>query len=101
MLTGQGCDAGSAVTVEVDDQTLLSAVATAGGSFSETLELPGLGVGRHRVVARCGPTLVTSIDVVLVTRVEPATTTLALLVFFVLLVLAALRRQRGNMSGRP
>ena len=78
-----------------------AATATEGGSFFAPLDVPDLAVGRHRVAARCGPVMATNLDLVLVTRVDPATTTLAVLVYFVLLALAVVRRQLGTVrTGR-
>ena len=100
-LTGEGCDPGAPVVFEVDDRAIGSSAAGAGGDFSSALDLPDLRVGRHRLVARCGPVLATSLDVVLVTRSEPTTTSFALLLFFILLALAVIRRQRGTRRARP
>jgi hypothetical protein len=100
-LAGQGCDPSAAVTIEVDDREVGSSVAGTDGAFSTAVDLPDLRVGRHRVVARCGPASETVLDVVLVTRVDGATTSLALLSFFVLLGHGAVRRQGDTQRRRP
>lgn len=99
-LTGDGCDAAAAVTIEIDGRRLGTAMSDESGRFSVTLSLPDLRVGRHRLIAVCGPTLETSLDVVLVTLVDRATTSLALLAFFVLLALAVIRRQLDHRPRR-
>ena len=99
-LTGEGCDPATAVSIEVDDRAVQSGRADTTGSFSLTLDVPDLDVGRHRVVARCGPAVETVLDIVLVTRVEGGTTSMAVLAFFILVGLAVIRRQRDPRPAR-
>lgn len=97
-VTGTGCDPGAPVTLDIGERRVSAAVADAAGSFSLAADVPSLLVGRYAVTATCGPVLSSTLDIVLVSRVDPGTTTLAILVFFVLLALAIIRRQRtGRM----
>lgn len=92
--SGEGCDPGAAVAIEIGGARVADATAGSDGRFSAPLDLPVLQPGRFDVVAHCGPTLDTTIDIVLASRVDPGTSTLAVLVFFVLLLLALLRGRR-------
>lgn len=94
---GGGCDPGAGVSLEIGARPVATGVADPVGAFSITADVPSLPVGRHDVVARCGPVLATTLDVVLVSQIDPGTTTLVVLVFFVLLSLAVIRRQ---LTGR-
>jgi hypothetical protein len=93
-VTGGGCDPGAPVALEIGGRPVASGLAGADGSFSVGADVPSLMVGRYGVTASCGPLLSTTLDVVLVSQVDRGTTTLAVLVFFVLLALAIIRRQR-------
>ncbi|MGH9224179.1 MAG: hypothetical protein ACRD2W_10460 [Acidimicrobiales bacterium] len=97
-VTVNGCDPGAPVTLEIGAQPIPAGLADANGAVSVGVDVPSLAVGRHDVTARCGPVLTTFVDVVLSTRVDPGTTTLAVLVFFVLLSLAVIRRQRTGRT---
>jgi hypothetical protein len=97
-VTGAGCDPGAPVTVDIADRRVGSGEANGLGSFSLPVDVPSLVVGRYDVTATCGPVLATTLDVVLVSHVDPGTNTLALLVFFVLIALALIRRQRTGRT---
>jgi hypothetical protein len=92
---GWGCDPDHAVSVTVAGRSVATATTDGSGAFAAPLDVPGLDAGRYRVVARCPQRLSTDLDVVLATAVRPMTATLAVLVFFVLLVLGAARRFLG------
>ena len=89
---GEGCDSGAAVTLSVDDHRVGSAFADSQGRFLAPLVLPDLPVGRYTLTAFCGPTLTTTLDIVLVSRVDPGSSTIVLLFFILLLGVVLLRR---------
>jgi len=90
---GNGCDPDAKVTLLIGAREVGESVADHTGHFEAKLDLPDLDVGRYLVRARCGPTLTTTLDIVLASRVDRATSTLLVLVFFVLLGAALARRQ--------
>ena len=69
------------------------ATADGAGHFRTPLQLNQLPVGRYQVDANCGPILVAPLDVVLASQVDQGTSTLAVIVFFILLGLALFRRE--------
>jgi hypothetical protein len=91
--TATGCDPDATVTVTVEGREVGRTVADASGRFSVALDVQDLAVGRYEVVARCGPTLTTGFDVVLTSKRDPGTSTVAVLLLFFLLAGAAIRRQ--------
>lgn len=96
--SGGGCDPGAGVALEIASREVGTGVADGAGAFTLVADVPSLPVGRYEVVARCGPVLATTLDVVLVSQVDPGTTTLIVLVFFILLGLAVVRRQRTGRT---
>lgn len=96
---GKGCDPEGPVTLLIEGTDVGSGSTDTLGNFSIPIKLPqSAGVGRHEVEARCGPTLFTSVDVVVLARSQNATgpiATLAVLVFFMLEVRRMLRRESG------
>ena len=89
------------MSLTVGDRNVGTTAADGAGRFETPLVLPDLPVGHYQVVARCGPVLSTHLDLVLVSRVDPATSTMIVLVFFVLAGLALLRRQLIADAIRP
>lgn len=92
-MSGQGCSAGSDVSVAIGDHPVGSSTADSGGGFSATVETPVLAPGEYQVSASCGVLLASPLDVVLGTSVRQGGTALALLAFFVLLSGLLLRRR--------
>lgn len=90
---GEGCTPNARVDIEVAGAPAGETQAGQDGRFSAPLQLPVVAPGRLEVTARCGPTLLTTVDIVLASRVDPGTSTLAVLVLFVLLALALFRRR--------
>jgi hypothetical protein len=98
--SGSGCAPGETVTVAVAGSAVGSTTATNDGAFSATFDLPNLDVGTTDVVARCGPVVLTTpLEIALQTNVEQGTSTLIVLVFFVLVLLGLSRR--GGLVRRP
>jgi hypothetical protein len=90
---GQGCPAGSAVRLSVAGTPVGDTTADANGAFRAPLRLASFPVGRYQVLAACGPVLAASLDVVLASQVNPITSTLALIVLFLLIGLVIYRRR--------
>jgi hypothetical protein len=67
--------------------------ADAAGAFRVPVEVGSLGVGNYPVAGVCGPILNTSLNVVLTSRITPATSTIAIIVFFLLIGAAIYRRR--------
>ncbi|MEV4233719.1 MULTISPECIES: hypothetical protein [unclassified Nocardia] len=82
---GSGCDPQSQVSLLVGQTPVGNAVAGADGGFRAPLALTSIEVGRYEVTARCGRTLTAPLDVVLVSRISSATSTLTLILFFLLI----------------
>lgn len=78
----------------VANATVGSVASEQDGTFSATVTVPELTVGRYDIVATCGPVLRSPIDVVVVSQVDAGTSTLGLFLFFVLLSLVLFRRRR-------
>ncbi|MDQ6945687.1 MAG: hypothetical protein M3256_05295, partial [Actinomycetota bacterium] len=71
-----------------------TSVADDRGDFSAPIAIPDLPLGRYDVVAGCGPTLVTPLDLVVATRIDNRNGTLGLFFFFFLLSVMLFRRRR-------
>jgi hypothetical protein len=92
--TGRGCDDGSPVTLTIGSQQVGQTTADSEGHFHAPLHLGSLPVGRYDVQAQCGAVLTAALDVVLASKVDDGTsTTLVIIVFFVLIGLVAFRRR--------
>ena len=91
--TATGCDPNAPVTLVVEGREVGRTVADGSGRFTVPLDVQDLAVGRYVVVARCGPSLTTGFDVVLTSKRDPGTSTVAVLLLFFLLAAAAIRRQ--------
>jgi len=91
--TGRGCPGGARVDLAIGSADIGRTVAGPDGSFEAPLHLSEVAVGRHDVEAHCGPVLTAPLDVVLASHVEAgASTTVAIILFFVLIGLFAFRR---------
>jgi hypothetical protein len=91
---GRGCDHGSPVTLTIGSTQVGKTTAGEDGSFHAPLDVKALSVGRYDVQAACGAVLTASFDVVLASRVDPGTsTTMVIIVFFVLIGVIAFRRR--------
>ncbi len=90
---GRGCDAGAPVALTIGSTSVGRTRASASGAFHAPLTLGPLGVGRYTVVARCGVILAAPLDIVLASQVSAATSTLAIIIFVLLIGALAFRRQ--------
>lgn len=93
VVSGRGCRPNATVTISVDGRGASNTTAGPDGTFSEPLSLPSTEPGEVEVIAECGPTLVTTIEVVLASQVDPGTSTLVILLFFILLAASLLLRR--------
>jgi len=92
--TGHGCNSNGTVLLTVDTKPVGKTTAGADGSYSAPLQVSSLPVGRYQVVAHCGLFIMASdFDVVLATAANPDTSTLLIIIFFVLIGLALFRRR--------
>lgn len=91
---GTGCQPSADVRVSIGAATVGTATADDHGGFQAPITVPDLALGRYQVVAGCGATLISPIDVVVATSVGGGTGTLGLFFFFLLLSLMLFRRRR-------
>jgi hypothetical protein len=84
---GQGCVAGSLVTLSIGGAPVGTATANDTGAFTATLQL-NVPVGHYVVTAQCGVTLQAAIDVVLSSRSNPPAAAASILLLLLLLILA-------------
>ena len=63
-VTGAGCDANAPVTLTLNGSQVGSATASARGDFSTTISPPALVAGQYELQASCGPTLTTTLALV-------------------------------------
>ena len=90
---GRGCDPGAPVALTIGSASVGHTTATSSGAFHAPLTLGPLSVGRYTVVAHCGPILAAPLDIVLASQVSAATSTLAIIIFALLIGALAFRRQ--------
>jgi hypothetical protein len=83
--TGLGCAPSEAVQLSVGNVPVGQTVAGPTGDFKAPLATGAVDVGRHEVTARCGRILSAPLDVVLVSHVGTGTSTLTLIVIFLVL----------------
>jgi hypothetical protein len=81
------------VELTVDTIPVGTTTADAGGSFTTPLKVGSLPVGQYLVVAHCGVELTSDLSVVLATAANPDTSTLLIIIFFLLVGLALFRRR--------
>ena len=91
---GEGCTPGADVQLSIGPTTVATAVADQNGEFSAPIGVPDLALGQYDVVAQCGPTLMTPIDLAVATSVGTDTGMLGLFFFFFLLSIVLFRRRR-------
>jgi hypothetical protein len=72
------------VTILVDGAVVGTTRADQNGNFTVPIDLPDVEVGPHQVTAQCGRTLTTTIDVVLVSAIDPGSSSAIILLFFIL-----------------
>ncbi|WP_245887521.1 hypothetical protein [Umezawaea tangerina] len=91
--TGTGCSPGSDVQLSSLDEKVGKAKADGSGRFSAPVEFGTIEPGRHVIRAQCDILLVGSVDVSLTSATGGTSSTLVVLVFFVLIGATMLRRQ--------
>ncbi|MET1074762.1 MAG: hypothetical protein ABWY11_19095 [Umezawaea sp.] len=91
--TGTGCTPGSEVQLSSLDEKVGKAKADSTGRFSAPVEFGTIEPGRHVIRAQCDILLVGSVDVSLTSATSGTSSTLVVLVFFVLIGATMLRRQ--------
>ncbi|HXW32550.1 MAG TPA: hypothetical protein VEJ21_05595 [Acidimicrobiales bacterium] len=102
---GHGCPANATVTLSIGGVAAGRTTADSSGAFRAPLALGSLGVGSYQVDARCGVLLTAPLQVVLASQVGGDTSTLAIILFFLLLGGALLwprfgRRRHGRGATR-
>jgi hypothetical protein len=90
---GTGCAPNVTVTFTIDGKKVGSTTSDDAGKFSAPLDVQDLAVGRYLVTAQCDRVLTTNLDVVLSSQLAPATGTLAVLIFLLLIGGLAVRWQ--------
>jgi hypothetical protein len=90
---GKGCDARAPVALSIGSRSVGHTRASSSGAFHAPLTLGPLAVGRYTVVAHCGPILAAPLDIVLASQVSAATSTLAIIIFALLIGALVFRRQ--------
>jgi hypothetical protein len=91
---GHGCVPSSPVELFVNGIPAGNATSGADGGFAAPLSVPPLTPGRYEVSARCGALLAAPLDVVVSTAQQGGASSLALLLFFIMLGAALFRGQR-------
>lgn len=102
-VTGTGCNPGGDITAYFGSQVLGTVRAQKDGSFALRILLPEVEVGRYNLELQCGPTLIAPVDVVIASSKSGGISTLALFIFFVLVITAVFRRRRypGMIGSHP
>jgi hypothetical protein len=91
---GTGCSASSPVRLTLGDSMVGTAVSDGAGAFSTPITVPDIPLGQYQLVAVCGPTLSTLLDLAVASSTDVGTGMLGLFFFFFLLVLMLFRRRR-------
>jgi hypothetical protein len=98
--TGAGCAPGATVTLKVEGHTVATTTADGSGRFTARFSVPELKIGSHTLTASCGQIANAAFDVVQSSQVDPGTTTMLVLIIFILLGLGLLRGQIGVARNR-
>jgi hypothetical protein len=89
--SGQGCTPGSPVTLTSGLDQVGTAVASPDGTFRAPVEFTRIEAGRHEVVASCGIVLTGAVEQVVTSSTGGHSSTMIVLVFFILAGIAVLR----------
>ncbi|WP_460442469.1 hypothetical protein [Amycolatopsis stemonae] len=89
--SGKGCEPSRMVTLTADGAEVGSAYTDASGAFTAPVEFTRIEAGRHTVVAECGVRLTGTVDQVVTRSSGGQTSTLVVLVFFVLAGITVIR----------
>ncbi|GAA3439839.1 hypothetical protein [Kutzneria kofuensis] len=82
--SGTGCEPGHDVTLTADGERVGEAKADGGGSFTAPVQFTKIEPGRHTIMASCGVELTGVVDQALTSSSGDYSSTLIVLVFFVL-----------------
>jgi hypothetical protein len=88
---GRGCEPGASVTLTSGGDRVGVAVADTDGNFVAPVEFKRIEPGRHQVTAHCGIVLTGAVDQVVTSSTGGHSSTLIVLVFFVLAGVAMIR----------
>jgi hypothetical protein len=88
---GRGCTPGAAVTLVSDGERVGNAIAETDGTFKAPVEFTRIQAGRHQVIASCGVVLTGAVDQIVTSSTGEHSSTMIVLVFFVLAGVAVLR----------
>ncbi|WP_142386966.1 hypothetical protein [Mycobacterium hubeiense] len=83
--TGRGCVPEAPVSLSIGETPVGQTVAGPRGGFETPLRTGSVELGRHQVTAECGRTLSAPLDIVLVSYVGSGTSTLTVILFFLLI----------------
>ncbi|WP_326943985.1 hypothetical protein OG439_29110 [Amycolatopsis sp. NBC_01307] len=89
--SGRGCEPGRMVTLMADGAEVGSAYTDSTGAFTAPVQFTRIEAGPHTVVAECGVRLTGTVDQVVTRSSGGQTSTLVILVFFVLAGIAVIR----------
>jgi hypothetical protein len=89
--SGRGCDANAPVTLISDGERVGGTVSDAAGNFQAPVEFTKIKAGRHQVTANCGVVLTGAVDQIVTSSTSGHSSTMIVLVFFVLAGVAVLR----------
>jgi hypothetical protein len=89
--SGEGCTPGAPVTLMVKGERVGGTVADANGAFSAPISFKRIEAGRHWVTTDCGVKLTAAVDQMLTSSTGGQSSTMIILVFFVLAGIALIR----------
>jgi hypothetical protein len=89
--SGKGCKPGAPVTLMSKDERVGGTVADTNGDFNAPIQFKRIEPGRHWVTTNCGVVLTAAVDQVLTSSAGGQSSTLVILVFFVLVGVTLIR----------
>lgn len=89
--TGKGCTPGAPVTLMSKGERVGGTIADAQGAFTAAVQFDRFEAGRHWVTANCGVVLTAAVDHLLTSSTGGQSSSLIILVFFVLAGVSVLR----------
>ena len=95
---GRGCPSGAPVVFTAAGRQVGKSRAAQNGAFGGALDVSNLAVGSYEVEAHCGVVLYADLDVVLPSQVYNDTSTVVIIVFFVLIGAALFWRRVGHQN---
>ncbi len=95
-IAGAGCDPGAPVSFALGDHPLGSTVADSAGNFTKSGSVGNVNVGRYVLTAKCGPTLVATVDVVLTSKLVQGASMSIIIVLLIVVVVGLFVAGYGN-----